>query len=272
MTKGLPNKRKEKKKSEGFQVGNKTGIAWTDHTWNPWQGCHKVSPGCENCYMFRDKRRYGQDPENVHRSSVAIFNAPLKWSKNADAALLPHGERVFTCSWSDFFVKEADGKWRDDAWQIIRQTPNLIYQILTKRPQRIEKCLPADSDPDSDWGKQGYQNVWLGVTCENQTDADRRIPLLIQIPAAKRFLSCEPLLGPGPLDLTRYLSTGLIHQVIVGGESGPNFRDMNPEWALSLRDQCQAAGVAFFFKQWSGLKPTTSGHLLDGVEYKEFPQ
>jgi protein gp37 len=239
-------------------LGDKTEIAWTNFTWNPWQGCHKVSDGCQHCYMFRDKRRYGQDPENVHRSSPATFNAPLKWSK----ALAPGETKlVFTCSWSDFFIKEAD-EWRDDAWQIIRQTPNLIYQILTKRPQRIVKCLP------SDWGT-GYPNVWLGVTAENQVEADRRIPILVQIPAAKRFLSCEPLLGP--LDLSAYLPTGLIHQVIVGGESGPNFREMHPDWARNLRDQCQAAVIPFFFKQWSGNKPSSLGHLLDGKEYREFP-
>lgn len=252
-------------------MGDKTEIAWTNYTWNPWQGCHKVSDGCINCYMFRDKTRYGQDPENVHRSSPTTFNAPLKWSK-----ALPHGETklVFTCSWSDFFIKEADGEWRDDAWQIIRQTPNLIYQILTKRPQRIEKCLPAD------WGTEGYPNVWLGVTCENQTEADRRIPHFLNVPCAKRFLSCEPLLGPLDLDLCdtvvkdesyQGMRFEFLHQVIVGGESGSNFREMKPEWAISLRDQCEAAGVPFFFKQWSGLKPSALGHLLDGKEYREFP-
>jgi protein gp37 len=160
-------------------MGEKSAIEWTQNTWNPWQGCRKVSPGCKFCYMYRDKIRYGQDPTIVVRSSPATFNAPLKWKEPA---------LVFTCSWSDWFVEEADS-WRDEAWDIIRRTPHLTYQVLTKRPERIANHLPAD------WG-DGYPNVWLGTSVESQKYGMERIPLLQKIPAAVRFLSCEPLLGP----------------------------------------------------------------------------
>src|SRR6266498_5551388 len=123
-------------------MGETTGIAWTQRTWNPWHGCHKVSAGCKNCYMFREKRQYGQDPDVVVRSKTT-FNAPLKWK---DSAL------VFTCSWSDWFIEEAD-PWRDEAWDVIRRTPHLTYQILTKRIERASSCLPKD------WP---LKNVWLG--------------------------------------------------------------------------------------------------------------
>lgn len=126
-------------------------IQWTKLTWNPWHGCKKVSPGCKFCYMYRDKARYNQNPVIVQRSRQETFNSPLKWREPGF---------VFTCSWSDFFIDEAD-KWRQNAWDIIRRTPHLIYQILTKRPERIKQCLPPD------WG-DGWQNVWLGTSVENQ--------------------------------------------------------------------------------------------------------
>lgn len=280
-------------------MGEKSSISWTENTWNCWQGCTKVSPGCAHCYMFRDKIKYGQNPEVVVRSSPATFNKPLLWQKQ----VAKNNKRllVFTCSWSDFFHADADA-WRDEAWAIIKQTPNLVYQILTKRPERILGHLPAD------WG-DGYPNVWLGTSVENQHFADIRIPLLLKVPAIVHFLSCEPLLGQ--LDLREYLArswqarailhssikshyveTDEVHDnaeclecdaawgwgdsetinwVIVGGESGPNFRPMQPEWARSLRDQCAAGNVAFWYKQDCGLRPGMNP-ALDGVEYHQFPQ
>lgn len=209
-------------------MGDTTAIAWTDKTWNPWQGCHKVSAGCANCYMHREKKRYGQDPSTVVRSKPATFNAPLKWR---DPAL------VFTCSWSDFFIEEADD-WRDEAMEIVMSTGHLTYQILTKRPERLEtQWVIAPS------------NVWLGVTVEDQRAADERTAPLVAALGQHKFLSCEPLLGPVSLDLAG------IGWVIVGGESGPGARPMHPEWARSIRDQCQAAGVPFFFKQWGEWAP-----------------
>lgn len=153
-------------------MGKQTAIAWTQKTWNPWQGCRKVSPGCKYCYMYRDKERYGQDPKTVIVSSPKTFFSPFGWK---DPAL------VFTCSWSDWFISEAD-TWRPVAWDIIKSTPHLIYQILTKRPERILDALPAD------WGT-GYPNVWLGVSVENQETAQTRLPLLERIPAVLRFVS-----------------------------------------------------------------------------------
>ena len=240
-------------------MGKNTKIAWTDRTWNPWYGCKKVSAGCRSCYMFRDMERYGKNPNIVQRSK-STFRAPLRWREP---------ERVFTCSWSDFFIVEADA-WRTEAWEIIRRTPHLTYQILTKRPENIAARLPFD------WGT-GYPNVWLGVTTENQEAADVRIPILLGIPAAIRFLSIEPLIGEIDLRMTvEFLGVSTAikdwhpNWVIVGGESGPNFRPMNLDWARSLRNQCLAAHVAFFYKQNSGLQPGTEP-LLDGIEWHQSP-
>lgn len=262
-------------------MGELSNIEWCQATWNPWHGCHKISPGCKNCYMFRDKERYGQDPNVVVRSKTQ-FEAPLKWKES---------RLIFTCSWSDWFIEEAD-VWRDEAYEIIRRTPQHTYQILTKRADRMEGRVPNPPLP----------NVWLGVSVENQQYADERIPLLLDTPAAVRFLSVEPLLGP--VSLAQWTEEGLecaacswvgtegqaayvsdsedswyacpscgetcahtpldellgsaIHWVIVGGESGPNARPMHPVWARDVRDQCVAAGVPYFFKQngeWIDLTP-----------------
>ena len=215
-------------------------IQWTNATWNPWQGCTKVSPACTNCYMFADLKRYGRDPSVVVRSKPPTFRLPLKKRRGGAFAIEP-GWKVFTCSWSDWFHKSADA-WRDEAWAIVRQRSDVIFQVLTKRPERIAECLPAD------WG-EGYPNVWLGVTAEDQPRADERIPILRDIPAAVRFLSCEPLLGP--IQLWKSVPCGYYcdeshghvdhdfcgenHNfdgsrwwVIVGGEAGHNSRPMHP--------------------------------------------
>lgn len=232
-----------------------SGITWTDNTWNPWQGCHKVSPGCANCYMFREKNRYGQDPATVIRSKPATFNSPLKWKEPA---------KVFVCSWSDFFIEEAD-PWRDEAWETIRNTPHLTYQILTKRPENIAGRLPEG------WP---FKNVWLGVTAENQEQADRRIPILLSTPAALRFVSVEPMVGPVDLghDLCRAWSDGgltmgrYLDWVICGGESGPEAREMLPEWALLLKRQCADTNTPFFMKQMSAGAP-----IPEELQGQEFP-
>lgn len=237
-------------------MAERTGIAWTEKTWNPWQGCHKVSRGCTLCYMYREKIRYGQDPRTVVRSKPATFNAPLKWKEPA---------RVFTCSWSDWFIEEADG-WRDEAWEIVRKTPHLTYQILTKRPERIAGHLPAG------WP---WPNVWLGVSVEDQAAADERIPHLLATPAAVRFVSCEPLLAP--VDLRRWLwadtepvtdrvRTPRLDWVIVGGESGPGARPMNVAWARSLLAQCKAANIPAFTKQLGAHVITRNDDGLSGCD------
>ena len=228
-------------------MGTETGISWTDATWNPFQGCHKISSGCKNCYMFSEKTRYGQNPNVVVRSSDATFNAPLKWAKNSEK--YGHIKRVFVCSWSDFFIEEAD-PWRADAWDIMRKTPQFIYQLCTKRPERIADCLPTD------WG-QGYPNVWLLTSTENQAAADLRIPILIKIPAVVHGISAEPLLGP--IDFRKVPTLNRIgldlsdFWVIVGGESGSNARPMISSWADSIRKQCENAKVPFFLQTKRGV-------------------
>ena len=254
-------------------MGETTGIAWTDATWNPWHGCTHVSAGCDNCYMFAQKRSYGQDPEKVVRSKTK-FQEPLKWAEP---------RMVFTCSWSDFFHVDAD-PWRAEAWDIIRRTPQHTYQVLTKRHGRIRRCLPAD------WG-DGYPNVWLGVSAENQEWYDRRVSVLLDVPAVVRFVSAEPLLGPIDANLTRaprdedyrgwdlsgpietvITRTGqLLRWIIIGGESGPNRRPCKVEWITSIVDQCHDANVACFVKQDSALRPDTQGRIPDSYWVRQFP-
>lgn len=153
-------------------MAQESKIQWTNATVNFWTGCKKVSPGCKFCYMYRDKERYGLDPTQVARTADKTFYAALKWKEP---------KLIFTCSWSDFFIEEADDAWRADAWQVIRQTPQHTWQILTKRPERIAACLPVD------WG-EGYPNVWLGVSVENAANFDKRVPILNGIPAHVRFI------------------------------------------------------------------------------------
>jgi protein gp37 len=234
-------------------MGKKTIIAWTEHTWNPWRGCTRVSAGCDNCYMFRAQERYGLDPSVVVRTKT--MTDPLRWQRAAERA--GRKEMVFTCSWSDWFHRDADD-WRDEAWAIIRQCPNLIFQILTKRAGRIASHLPPD------WNS-GYQNVWLGVSIEANAYS-WRLQYLRRVPAVIRFVSAEPLLE----DISAIDLSG-IDQVIVGGESGPGFRPMDHAWARSLRQRCQTLGIAYFFKQSSAAR-TESGIELDGEIIREYPQ
>jgi protein gp37 len=193
--------------------------------------------------MRAAKHHFGQDPAKVIRSSRQTFTAPLKWKTPF---------KVFTCSWSDFFHPTA-APWRDEAWDIIRQTPH-AYQILTKRALRIAEALP------NDWG-QGYENVWLGVTVENRRHGLPRMDILRDVPATIRFLSIEPLLEDlGKIDLSG------IDWVIVGGEIGPSARPMNPEWAMAVREQCRASGVPFFLKQMY-----RKAAIPEDLRVREFP-
>lgn len=272
-------------------MGEISKIQWTESTWNPWHGCKKVSDGCKFCYMYRDKERYNQDPKTVLRSKTNFF-APLKWKEP---------KLIFTCSWSDFFIEEADW-WRQEAWEVIKATPWHTYQILTKRPERIKQCLPAD------WGS-GYDNVWLGVSVENEEAALKRIEPLIEIPAKIRFLSVEPLLGPVsfrwkyiPKIKRRNIYINLkgeeedngsvvdhfesllhIHWVIVGGESGNGNKPNDPEakygyrkcelkWIEDVVSECKENNVPVFVKQL-GTHLSKGLKLKDrhGGDIKEFP-
>jgi protein gp37 len=260
-------------------MGERTAIEWTDATWNPWRGCDKVSPGCAHCYMFRDQLRYGRDPSIVVEAAEGTFYAPLRsrrWREAAfEEAHKAGRERplIFTCSWSDFFHEVAD-QWRDEAWDIIRGTPEFTYQVLTKRPERIRLCLPGD------WG-DGWPNVWLGTSIENRKFVGRA-DALRATPAAVRFISAEPLLGPlvlkrnGPhAQRGPFLDLAGIDWLIVGGESGPQHRPIDPEWVRDLRRECvdtpRLHRPAFFFKQWGGSTPKAGGRELDGRAWDEMP-
>lgn len=225
-----------------------SSIEWTHHTFNPWWGCTKVSPGCDHCYADNLSRRYGHHVwgHDAPRRflSDANWNQPVLWEKAAAAKGVR--ERVFCASMADVFeVNPAVVTARARLLQLIHATPSLDWLLLTKRPNSIAKLLPA-----------GYvfpANVWIGTTVENQETADKRIRYLQQFTTpAVRFLSCEPLLGP--VDIRRYLQPGRnavrIDWVICGGESEHGARPMNPEWAQSLLEQCLEAGVPFLFKQW----------------------
>lgn len=226
-------------------MGKNSGIDWTDHTWNPWQGCHKVSPGCINCYMFRDKKRFGQDPEKVIRSTDATFNKPLHWKDPAN---------VFVCSWSDFFIEEAD-QWRDEAFEIIKACPHLTFILLTKRAER----LPFDGYP---------KNVWVGVTAENQDQFEERMIYLEEIDdSLTKFVSVEPMLG----DISIFNYRSVLDWVICGGESGPKARNMKYAWAKDLLNQCQKEGIPFFMKQMSGVSKKDRSAIPDNIMVRQFP-
>jgi protein gp37 len=227
-------------------------IEWCDHTFNPWVGCTKVSPACDNCYAEGWAKRTGQAQlwrGDRRRTSAANWQQPLKWNRQAGRE--GRRFRVFCASLADVFDNQVPEAWRDDLWRLIAATPHLDWLLLTKRPQNIRKFIDGPALP----------NMWLGTTVENQEEADRRIPHLLATLAAVHFLSCEPLLGPVDLRpwLDRDFLTGCadddaapvrtVGWVIAGGESGPGARPMHPDWARSLRDQCAAAGVPFHFKQ-----------------------
>lgn len=237
-------------------MGDKTGIQWADHTFNPWVGCTKISAACAHCYAEGWAKRSGA-PElwqgERRRTSPSNWFTPMKWDRAAAAE--GRRARVFCASLADFFDNQVPARWRDDAWHRIDQTKNLDWLLLTKRPENILKMLPTPAIGAPEWG-EGWRNVWLGTTVESRA-ALRRIEVLRGVPAAIRFLSIEPLLEDlGEVDLAG------ISWVIVGGESGPSARPMHPDWGRSLRDQCQAEGVPFFFKQWGEFLPV--GQTLPG--------
>lgn len=360
-------------------MAENSNIEWTTHTFNPWRGCTKVSPGCAYCYAETLSKRnpkvlgeWGAGKPRV-LASEDMWKKPLKWDKFASECKViggklyhqwgrsvhkdepqtvvayhkPHGSReipleeweqgesyrprVFCASLADWLDDEVPIHWLIRLMSLIVATPNLDWLLLTKRPQNLRprmeqvvQAIPRNNLTLDEakaralaeaWLTTGgtiIHNIWLGTTVEDQARADERIPLLLSIPAKVRFLSCEPLLGPVNVSEIRD-SEGFeymplvgaekpeprIHWVICGGESGgPQARPMHPDWARSLRDQCAAAGVAFFFKQWGEWLPhnqrqagqiansvdlTTNefawrigkkvaGRLLDGIEHNEFPK
>ncbi len=229
-------------------------IEWTNHTFNPWWGCHKVSPACDNCYAEVWARRVGESVWG-HEAPRRFFGdvhwrEPIRWDQEAAAEGIR--ARVFCASMADVFEHRATlNQERLRLWKLIDRTPNLDWLLLTKRPQHILAMTP--------WGDNWPPNVWVGTSIENQKLAELRLPYLLAVPAAVRFLSCEPLLGP--LDLGPWFnrrSYNPIDWVIVGGESGTHSRPMHPDWAIGLLRQCLSAQVAFHFKQWGHWAPTES--------------
>jgi protein gp37 len=200
--------------------------------WEPWSGCYKVSDGCTYCYFYGPySKRYGQNTV----MKTGEFNKPVaKTTKGVPK--IPGGKIVATCFASDFFIAEAD-EWRADAWRMIKERPDLEFLILTKRIDRFPVSLP------SDWG-DGYDNVNIGCTVENQSLADSRLPLFLSYPIKRRFIACAPLLGP--IDLSTYLNK--VEHVSVGGETGREARVCDYDWVLDIRDQCVESGVTFWFK------------------------
>ncbi|HEY6794049.1 MAG TPA: phage Gp37/Gp68 family protein [Kineosporiaceae bacterium] len=250
-------------------MGDRTGIEWTDTTWNPVTGCDRISPGCGHCYAATMARRlkamghpkYQQDGHPV--TSGPGFAVTL----HPDALRLPYTwrrpRRVFVNSMSDLFHARVPAGFIRDVFAVIADTPAHTYQVLTKRSRRLARLAG-----ELDWPG----NLWMGVSVEDAAHLPR-IADLATVPAAVRFLSAEPLLGPlvtpggGPS-----LDVSALHWVITGGESGPQARPCDPDWVRAIRDTCHATGTAFFHKQWGGTRPHATGRLLDGRTHDAFPR
>lgn len=204
--------------------------------WSPWHGCHKISDGCDHCYVYRLDKMYGRDPTIVKKTGG--FNAPIARDRYGRYKMQPDGDYVYTCFSTDFLVKEAD-EWRPEVWSMIKRRSDLQFFFITKRINRFMDCIPDD------WN-DGYDNVTVACTVENQYMADYRLPVFKSIPIKHKQICVEPLLEY--IDITKYLDN--IDRVIVGGESGSNARPMNYDWVRLLRTQCLRAGVpSFWFKQ-----------------------
>lgn len=296
-------------------MGDKSKIEWTDATWNPVRGCSRVSEGCRHCYAEGVAARFsgpGQPYEGLAERTAkgprwtgkvrlieSQLDLPLRWRKP---------RRIFVNSMCDLFHESLPDLAIDRVFAIMALAPHHTFQVLTKRPERMRAYLTDSATPLKHTGSWPLPNVWLGVSVENQEAADERIPLLLDTPAAVRFLSCEPLLRP--VDLTDYLvetartnRDWYLDWIISGGESGTGARPCHPDWIRTLRDQCAAASVPFFFKQWGAWAPAydlpseqaeslelqnryerlgdidmvrvgkkAAGAILDGRAHREFPR
>jgi protein gp37 len=266
-------------------MSENTNIEWADHTYNHWIGCKAISPACDNCYAADWAKRYGRDFSVRTRTKTG--RDPILWNNKHEEFFAKHGrrQRVFCNSLSDVFDNEVDPQWRAELFSIIAITPNLDWLILTKRIGNVKSMVPTEFLTGSE--AEGIPaNVWLGATICNQEEADRDVLKLLATPAAKRFLSIEPMLSA--IDLTgeyltaklgRYPFKGLpaehrtklidmLDWVICGGESGKNARPMHPDWVSGLRDQCAAANVPFLFKQWGEWSPRVNSLYLQAKPTK----
>lgn len=258
-------------------MSQNTTIEWTDSTFNPWEGCQEVSPGCNNCYAKTRNARFGGGTAinwgpgaPRRRTSIGNWKKPIEWNADHAEFFAEHGRRrrVFCASLADVFDNAVDPQWRRDLFELIELTPNLDWLLLTKRIGNVHDMVPLPwvskpfqhgPDPTNIYPAGWPANVWIGATIVNQLEAMRDIGKLLQLPAVVRFLSMEPLLGPVDLAGLKCLPGGalgdavsvlsMLHWIIVGGESGPGARPMHPQWARDIRDQCAAAGVPFLFKQ-----------------------
>jgi len=280
-------------------MSDKSSIEWTDATWNPVTGCTKVSPGCDNCYAETFAERWRGVPGHHFENGFDVqlrpdkLDQPLRWKKP---------RRIFVNSMSDLFHDDIPDSYIAEVFAVMARAEQHTFQLLTKRHGRMRSLLAEDglklleAATSEDVAAPLYDvwplpNVWLGVSVENQQWADIRIPALLETPAAVRWLSCEPLLGP--ISLSKFLhwrpigenfrevpmppdfaeACGLpaLHWVVVGGESGLRSRAALMDWPRSLRDQCIAASLPFFFKQWGGRTPKANGRELDGRTWDEYP-
>ncbi len=296
----------------------KPKIEWTDATWNPVTGCTPISPGCANCYAKRMSKRLagrgGYPADDPFRVTLHMDkqDEPLKWKKP---------RRVFVCSMGDLFHKDVPTKFIIDCLSIMAEGYQHTFMLLTKRPKRMMEILSHSTVACDTWLQTSrgvnaepapwpLPNVWIGVTAENQEQANKRIPILLQTPAVVRFVSVEPMLGPvsfrwalwepmKPNSINnQYDGLRRLDWIICGGETGPGARPMHPDWVRSLRDQCQEAGVPFFFKQWGEwtarcpqsislanremafrhgttfykVGKKAAGRLLDSVEWSQYPE
>ncbi|MDO8691058.1 MAG: phage Gp37/Gp68 family protein [Dehalococcoidia bacterium] len=235
-------------------MADRSAIEWTDATWNPVTGCTKISPACAHCYAEAITLRFGgSGPFLPGRGVISLhperLSIPVKWRAP---------RRIFVNSMGDLFHEDVPLKFIERVFEVMASASRHTFQILTKRHLRLRELSPF-----LDWPP----NVWIGVSVENQYWAERRIPALLRVPARIRFLSVEPLLKP--VDLSPYL-VGL-QWVIVGGESGPKARPMHPDWVSSVRQDCEKAGIPFFFKQWGGRTSKAGGRLLDGRSHDGIP-
>ena len=255
-------------------MGQRTSIEWTEVTWNPTTGCTKVSEGCDNCYAETLSRRL---LSGIYRRRLPVVNtlanradpfAVRIWPERLDQPAGWRGRRlVFVNSMSDLFHSAIPADFLRSVFEVMLDVDQHTYQVLTKRPSRAARFVRQHGDLFD--GRGLPPHIWIGTSTENQKTA-YRIRHLKDVPAAVRFLSCEPLIGP--LSLCKVLSSGGIHWVIVGGESGVGRRRMDQRWVANLRDECLAAEVPFFFKQWGGRTPKAGGRMLEGREWNQIPR
>ena len=219
-----------------------------EYVWNPWHGCRKYSDGCINCYVYRRDGSVGRDASLVTKNKD--FDLPLRTTRSGEYKI-PPGSHVYVCMTSDFFLDLAD-PWRNDIWKIIKTRNDIKFTIITKRIVRFSECIPDD------WG-DGYENVRICCTIENQRECDTRLPVFMSLPIKHKMLTCEPLLSP--LNLREYIDSTL-EGVVVGGESGNQARICDFDWVLDIRAQCVEAGIPFLFKQ------TGANFRKDGKTYR----